>query len=343
MSKQLAQAVSDFTNRRTGGSPYVTAVDGMVVLRSDHPNPPLHRIANPAICIVVQGAKWATFGETRLDYRAGEALVVSVETPTVGCVSEASPDKPCLVLLLELDRSVMGAVAEDLEVVPMASGAPCCGIFVTDFRGPLEDCALRLVRLLDTPDAIPFLRPIIMREICYWLLSGPHGPDVAQMTLANSPSQPLMESIRHLRDRFREPVRIEDLAATAHLSASAFHRHFRALTSLTPGQYQKQLRLLEARRLMLSQAANAETAAFEVGYESPSQFSRDYSRMFGAPPRRDIQAVRAGAIGAGHAGSASGPGWPDTPVRSPGSGPVQPRIRSWRAPDRPVRSATGPA
>lgn len=295
MSEQLAQAMLRFTNRQSGASSYATPVDGMVILRSDHPKPPTHRLAKPAMCIVAQGAKWASFGETRFDYRAGEALVVGIEAPTVGRVTEASPEKPCLVLLLELDRAIMAAVAEEIEALPLAAGDTCRGILVTDFRGPLEECALRLVRLLDTPQAIAFLRPIIMREICYWLLAGPHGAGIARMTLANSPSRPVIEAMRSLRDRFAEPVRIDDLAALAHLSPSAFHRQFRSLTSLTPLQYQKRLRLLEARRLMLSNAVNVETAAFEVGYESPSQFSREYARMFGAPPRRNIYRLKAGS------------------------------------------------
>jgi len=163
---------------------------------------------------------------------------------------------------------------------------------VTDFQGPLADCALRLVRLLDTPKAIPTLHPIIMREICYWLLTGPHGGDVARMALANSPSQRVIGAMDSLRSRFRDSIRIADLAAIARMSPSAFHRQFKALTSLTPLQYQKQLRLLEARRLMVTRTSSVEAAAFEVGYESPSQFSRDYARLFGAPPKRDLRRLR---------------------------------------------------
>jgi len=134
------------------------------------------------------------------------------------------------------------------------------------------------------------LYPAIMREVCYWLLTGPHGGDVVKMTLANSHTQRVVTAIHTLRDRFAEPVRIEELASIAQMSPSAFHRQFKAITSMTPLQYQKQLRLLEARRLMVSEAANVETAAFQVGYESPSQFSREYSRMFAMSPRRDVAA-----------------------------------------------------
>ena len=292
MSGQLAEALLRYTDNQPGESPFMTAIDGLAILRSDHPKPPRHMIALPAICIVAQGAKWATFGDNRLEYRAGQALVVGVETPSIGRVIEASPEEPCLVLAFELDLAIIRSVAAGLDKPPRGSGEPGRGVFVSDFQGPLADCALRLVRLLDTPEAISTLYPLIMREICYWLLTGPHGGAVARMALANSPSQRVISAMHSLRSRFRETVRIDDLAAIARMSTSAFHRQFKALTSLTPLQYQKQLRLLEARRLMVSRAFNVEAAAFEVGYESHSQFSREYARMFGAPPKRDLKHLK---------------------------------------------------
>ncbi len=292
MIRQLAQAVLRYTNNQAGGTPFKTAIEGFYILRSDHPKPPSHILFRPALCIVAQGAKWATFGGNRLVYRAGEALVVAVETPSVGRVMEASPGNPCLVLILELDLAIMRSVAEGMDAPPQPSGEIGRGVFVTDFQGPLADCALRLVRLLDTPKAIPTLHPIILREICYWLLTGPHGGDVARMALANGPSQRVVSALHRLRDRFAEPVRIEELAAIAQKSASAFHRHFKALTSLTPLQYQKQLRLLEARRLLISRAVNVQAVALQVGYESASQFTREYTRMFGVPPKRDTKRMQ---------------------------------------------------
>jgi AraC-like DNA-binding protein len=289
MPDQLAQALLRYTDRQPGESPFMTPIKGLAIMRSDHPKPPTHMISRPAMCIVAQGAKWGAFGGKRLEYRAGQALVIGVETPSVGRVFEASPGEPCLVLAFELDLAIMRSVAEGLEAPPRASGEAGHGVFVTDFQGPLADCALRLVRLLDTPEAIATLYPVIMREVCYWLLTGPHGGDVAHMTLANSPSQRVISAMHSLRRRFRETVRIADLAAIAQMSPSAFQRQFKALTSLTPLQYQKQLRLLEARRLMISSALKVEAASFQVGYESPSQFSREYARMFGAPPKRDAR------------------------------------------------------
>jgi len=286
---QLTEALLRYTERQPGESPYVTAIEGLIIMRSDHPKPPTHMISRPAMCIVAQGAKWGSFGGNRLEYRAGQALVIGVETPSIGRVFEASPGEPCLVLAFELDLAIMRSVAEELETPPTASGEPGRGVFVTDFQGPLADCALRLVRLLDTPKAIATLYPVIMREICFWLLTGPYGGDVARMTLANGPSQRVISAMHSLRSRFKEAVRIEELAQVARMSPSAFHRQFKALTSMTPLQYQKQLRLLEARRLMISDAVKVEAASFQVGYESPSQFSREYARMFGAPPKRDAK------------------------------------------------------
>jgi AraC-like DNA-binding protein len=295
MPDALVEAVTRYTNAQTGPSPFATAINGLIILRSNHEKPPAHLIFKPALCVVVQGAKWAIFGERRFDYRAGQALVVSVESPSFGRVAEASPDEPYLGVIIEFDVAIMREVLGGLDEPPETGNDTKSGVFVIDLDGPLADCTLRMVRLLDTPKAIPVLYPSIMRELCYWLLTGPHGGKIAKITIENSHTQRVIAAIHELRDRFAEPVRIEDLALTARMSPSAFHRQFKALTSMTPLQYQKQLRLLEARRLMVTDEVNVETAAFRVGYESPSQFSREYSRMFGAPPRRDVVSVRTSA------------------------------------------------
>jgi AraC-like DNA-binding protein len=294
MLEELVAAMLRYTDCQEGASPYLTAIDSVFILRSDHPRPPVHRISQPAMCIVAQGAKWASFGGTRFEYRAGEALIVGVEAPSVGRVSGASQKRPCLVLVFELDLDIMRSVAAELNEPPKASSDIGRGVFVTDFLGPLADCALRLVKLLDTPGAISTLYPLIMREICYWLLTGPHGGDVARMASTGTPSKGVLNAMRWLRENLAKPIRVDELATIAQMSPSSFHRYFRALTSLSPLQYQKQLRLLEARRLMVSRGANVETAAFQVGYESPSQFSREYSRMFGEPPKRNVTRLEQG-------------------------------------------------
>lgn len=292
MPAALLDAVKRFTDGQAGTSPFATAIEGLTILRSDHEKRPDHLIFKPALCIVLQGAKWAVFGDRHVDYRAGQALVVSVEMPAFGRVAEASPTEPYLGLIIEFDLAIMREVLEAMPNPPRPGGDITSSVFVTDFDGPLADCALRMVRLLDTPGAIPVLRAAIMREISYWLLTGPHGGDVVRMALGNDHTHRIVSVIHGLRGHFAEPMRIEDLAERAGMSPSAFHRKFKTITSMTPLQYQKQLRLLEARRLMMAEAANVETAAFLVGYESPSQFSREYARMFGTPPRRDVTALR---------------------------------------------------
>jgi AraC-like DNA-binding protein len=240
----------------------------------------------PALCIVVQGAKWTTFGGKRLDYRAGQALVVNVEMPLFGTVA-ASPKERYLGIVLEFNLATMQEVIHGLNMHPGSDNSVNgAGMFVTDLTGALTECALRSLRLFETPKAIPILYPGIMREICYCVLTGPSGGQIIRMAMAHGHEQRVVKGIHSLRDRFAESVRIEELPSIAKLSPSAFHRQFKALTSMTPLQYQKQRRLLETRRLMVSDAANVETAAFEVGYESPSQFSREYARMFGLPPAR---------------------------------------------------------
>jgi AraC-like DNA-binding protein len=292
MLNALAEVVKRYTDAQGGPGPFATSIQGLTILRSDHEKRPSHIIFKPALCIVVQGAKWAIFGNRRMDYRAGQALVVSVEIPALGTVSEASPAKPYLGIILEFDLAIMREVMDSLPLLPAVSGTATQGVSVTDFDGPLADCVLRIVRLLDTPQAIPVLYPAIMREICYWLLTGPQAAEVIRMTTAKYHTRSVLSAIHYLRERFAEQVSITELASIAQMSSSAFHRQFKLITSMTPLQYQKQLRLLEARRLMLAEEVNVETAAFQVGYESPSQFSREYSRLFGMSPRRHISSFR---------------------------------------------------
>ncbi len=296
MPETLVEVVTRHTGGQGGAGAFETAIPGLTLLRSPHEKRPSHLIHKPALCIVVQGIKWAIFGEKRVDYGAGQAMVVSIEMPICGRVAEASPSKPYLGVIVEFDIGIMREVLETLDPPPQMACGVNRGVFVTDFDGPLAECVLRLVRLLDTPGAIPALYPLVMREICYWLLTGPHGGEVAGVALVGAHTTSVIRAIHALRDRFAQPVRIKELAARAGMSPSAFHRQFKEVTSMTPLQYQKQLRLLEARRLMLTDAAGAETAAYQVGYESASQFSREYTRMFGSPPRRDAVRMRGATL-----------------------------------------------
>ena len=249
----------------------------------------------PALCVVAQGAKQVMFADEAFDYAEAQFLVVSVELPILGRVAKASAQAPFLGFNLDFDVGAMREVMEQLETPPMSNGDLGSAVFVGDLGDPLADCLLRLIRLLGTPKAIPVVYPSIMREIYFWLLTGAHGGEIAKLALPGGHAQRVVKAIHILRDDFARPVRVEELAEAARMSPSSFHQHFKALTSMTPLQYQKNLRLLEARRLMMADAVTATSAAFQVGYESASQFSREYARMFGAPPRRDVSEARAAA------------------------------------------------
>jgi AraC-like DNA-binding protein len=217
---------------------------------------------------------------------------VALEVPAIGHVTVASEAKPYIGINLDLDPAILQEVIEVLEKPPRI-GDGAVGLFVAEVDDELNDSMVRLLKLLDRPEAIPVLYPAIMHEISYWLLTGPHGGEVAKLALPDGHARRVSSAIRLLRDNFDKPVHMDELAEAARMSPSSFYQHFKTLTSMTPLQYQKQLRLLEARRRMLSTDANVETAAFAVGYESPSQFSREYARMFGTPPKRDVAALRA--------------------------------------------------
>lgn len=294
MRSDLIEAIIAFTDLHGGGNRFFpTPIDGFFLMRSVKDKLPHPMIYKPAICLVVQGAKQLLLGEKVFHYGEMQALVVSVELPAFGRVIKASRDEPYLAISLELDVAVMREVMEQLETPPTPSGGAGLGVFVQDVQTQLADCMLRLTRLLATPKAIPVLYPAIMREICFWLLTGPNGGEVCKLALPDSQTRRIADAIRLLRENYAEPIRIDQLAGVARMSPSSFHQHFKALTSMTPLQYQKQLRLLEARRLMATDGVNVASAAYEVGYESASQFSREYARMFGASPKRNVMEMRA--------------------------------------------------
>jgi AraC-like DNA-binding protein len=298
----LAEAIARYTDAQSGPSPYVTAVPGLTLVRADRPTEPMPRLQKPSLCIVAQGAKGGSVGKTRVEYRAGQALVVGVEMPGVGRVSEASVLAPFLGAVVEFDPVVLREVLEGFGD-PIAPSRGVSGAFVADFGDDVAACMLRLIALLERPHAIPALVPAMMRELSYWLLAGPSGGTVASVVFGVDRSERVIAAIRMLRERFRETIPTRELAETAGMSTSAFNRTFKSMTSLTPLQYQKHVRLHEARNLMLASAANAETAAYRVGYESASHFSREYARMFGAPPHRDTESAKA-ALGKRRAVSA---------------------------------------
>ena len=294
MPTPLQDAVTGFIAAHGGtDGVHPTRIDNLTVMCSRRESLPHHVLYRPTLCVVVQGAKQVMLGDDVHHYSENQALVVNVELPLLGGVTRASAEQPFLGIVLEFDVGLMREIIDqlDMPIRPNIATGPC--LFVQDVDAALADCMLRLMRVLDTPRAIPILAPSIMREVYYWLLTGPHGGEICKLTLSGGHIQRIADVIHRMRADFARPIRVEELAAAAHMSPTSFHQHFKALTAMTPLQFQKHLRLLEARRLMLADAANATNAAYQVGYESASQFSREYARMFGAPPKRDVALLRA--------------------------------------------------
>jgi AraC-like DNA-binding protein len=249
-------------------------------------------VYQPSLCFVVQGRKQAMLEGEVYRYAAGQYLVVSVDLPLIGQVIEASPKKPYCCLQVDLDPQVLSETVAKIGTRGTAEDTPSRGLFVGDADAGLTDAMLRLIELLNVPQDAGFLSSLIVREIYYRLLTGPYGRAVAQVALKGSTMQRIAAVIQRLRTDFAKPLRVETLAELAHMSPSSFHQHFKAATAMSPLQYQKRIRLVEARRLMLSDSVNAAQAAYRVGYESISQFSREYARLFGAPPRLDVERMR---------------------------------------------------
>ncbi|RXH57615.1 AraC family transcriptional regulator [Granulicella sibirica] len=287
---ELVQSLRQYTDSANGRDMVPTAIEGISILRSDRANRPALCLFKPALYLTLQGAKWATFGDKRYTFAVGQALMVAVDIPSRGTVTVASSKMPYLGLEIALDFAIMQEVAEEIQAGRTLSGkTEARGAFVLEVSRQILVCTLHAIRLLEYPEAVPILYPGIMREICYWLLTCPDGDRVRQMMImANGHDRRIIQSVHTLRDKLREPIHVRDLVVAAHMSAATFHRQFKAVTGMTPVQYQKQLRLHEARRLMIFSNATVESGALEVGYASVSQFSREYSRLFGTSPRRDV-------------------------------------------------------
>jgi AraC-like DNA-binding protein len=269
-----------------------TAIPGLTLYRREEPTPPASILYEPRVCVVAQGAKRVLLGDEAYVYDARHFLITSVALPTTVQIIEASREKPCLGLVMKLDQREISQLMVDSNLPPPPPQQSSRGMATGEITVPLLAAFQRLVDLLAEPQDIPILAPVIQREIFYRLLVGGQGARLRQMASAGSQSHQIARAIHWLKGNFARPLRVDDLAAQARMSTSTFHHHFRAVTAMSPLQYQKWLRLREARRLMLAENQDASTAAFQVGYESPSQFSREYSRLFGAPPLRDVTNLR---------------------------------------------------
>jgi AraC-like DNA-binding protein len=270
----------------------VTAIPGVSLSRRDAPTQPTSYLYEPSLCVIAHGGKRVLLGDDTYMLDVHHFLITSVDLPTVTQILHASQAQPYLSFVLQLDQREMAQLMVDSQLPPPRAQQSSRGMATGAVTVPLLSACQRLIDLLAAPQDIPILAPLIQREILYRLLVSEQGARLRQIASAGSQSHQIAQAITWLKQHYTRPLRIEDLAAHAHMSPSTFHQHFRALTAMSPLQYQKWLRLHEARRLMLTECLDATTAAFEVGYESPSQFSREYRRVFGAPPLRDITSLR---------------------------------------------------
>ena len=292
MASRVARLAKD------GGLHQHPALPGLRLFRADAMNGSVCGTYEPCVALILQGSKQVVMGSDTFVYDNSHFLIASLQLPAVATILEASPERPYLALVLALDLREIATLMLDGQVPAEAGRARA---EMGDLRAmatgavtlPLLDAFRRLLDLLEQPGDLAVLGPLVQREIFYRLLVGEQGARLRQIAAVGSQGHQISRAVDALQTRFTEPLRVEELAREVRMSLSTFHHHFKLLTSMSPLQYQKQLRLAEARRLMLAENLDAATAAYRVGYESPSQFSREYSRHFGAPPMRDMAGLRA--------------------------------------------------
>ncbi len=265
--------------------------------RSSQPTPPVHSVFAPAFCVIAQGSKNVLLNEEVFRYDPGHYLISSVDLPIVSHVSEASEEKPYLSFRLDLDPAVVASVMVESGVKIRKSDECVKAMDVSPIDADLLEAVVKLARLLDTPDEIKFLAPLVVREIIYRLLRGEQGARLSHLVTSEGDARRISRAVRQLRENIDQPLRIENIARDLGMSVSGFHHHFKSVTSMSPLQFQKQLRLQEARRLMLGEDLDVASAGFRVGYDDPSYFSREYKKLFGAPPQRDIARLRSAIVG----------------------------------------------
>jgi AraC-like DNA-binding protein len=277
----------------TDGLEPASPIEGLYLTRRDAPSQPLYAAQKPSFWLVIQGRKCLTVGDEELHYGVGDCLLVALDLPVTSRVTQASAVEPHLCVGMAINPS---RLAELIGRVPPPSSATAPdgarGVSVNAASPELLDAMLRLMRLLDKPGDLEAMAPLVEQEILWRLLTGPDGPRLLRIATAEGHSSKITRATAWLREHFAQPLRIEALAEHAGMSESSLHHHFKAVTNLTPMQYQKQLRLYEARRLMLAEGLDVGAASYSVGYQSPSQFSREYRRFYGQPPARDVEALK---------------------------------------------------
>jgi AraC-like DNA-binding protein len=290
MAEPLSELESLITRHARPGAP-ATALPGVRATLSRTPTEAIHCVTEPSLGLVVRGAKRTIVGDRVFEYGEGDFVVTTVDLPIASRIVRASAQRPYLACALTLAPATIASLLLEAPGADDVGSTPC-GMGVHAAPVELVEAMVRLLRLLDAPRDAPVLRPLVEREILWRLLCGPQGGRVRQIGLADSRLAQVNHAIRHIREHYAEALGIAELARLAAMSESSFHRHFRAVTAMTPIQFQKQIRLQEARTRLLTDAQDVAAVGFAVGYDSASQFSREYSRMFGAPPGRDVARLR---------------------------------------------------
>jgi len=285
----LAFAIADIAQ---SDGDYTTAIPALSLHRRKMPTAPMHCIYGLGLGVVAQGGKQLMLGGEVMDYGPGQSMLTTIDLPVVAHVIRASAREPFLGMMLTLDVHSIVQLAADMDSTPMRKDQGYRSLSIETLDASLLNSLVRLLALLHEPSLRPHLAPLIQQEITIRLLMGPHGPYLRRLASAGSPGQQIAKTVAWLKQNYAQAVEVEKLAYRAHMSPSTFRQHFRDITGVSPLQYQKQLRLQEARQLMLNEDLDAGNAGGRVGYESASQFSREYCRLFGAPPQRDIRRMR---------------------------------------------------
>lgn len=291
--ESTSEELTSLIKRHSRGSRTATAIPRVGLMRAEHTTEPTAGMTDVIMCLVLQGAKSVTCGENILHYGAGSYFIASLEVPVFGRISEASRQTPFLGVSFNFDPRKIADLL--LEMPDVDDPEFLCGLGVSPTDAGLEDAFLRMTRLLDRPNEISVMAPMIEREILFRLLQGPQGAKLRQIAQVDGRQSQVRRALAWIREHYTKAFKVEDLARMTGMSVSVFHRHFKAATTMTPIQYQKRYRLHEARRQLLDTPGDAARVAFSVGYESASQFSREYARLFGLPPARDANRIRANA------------------------------------------------
>lgn len=276
-----------------GGHP--TAIPSLSLFRASAPSACEYSLTRASLVVAAQGQKRITLSGEAYDYGPTKGLITAMDLPVMAQITSATMNAPCLCAVYDLDLSHIAALMVEMKLSPPRTIPEGLALSLFPITAPLFDTVLRLLRLLDAPTDIPILAPLVERELLYRLLTSEQGMRLRHLTVAESQSHKIALAIEYLKAHYAEALRIDSLARQVSMSVSSLHHHFKAVTSMSPLQYQKQLRLHEARRLLIGQMSDVTSTAYSVGYESPSQFTRDYSRLFGAPPTRDVMLLRQGA------------------------------------------------